>query len=658
MRQKLIVKTNWLSFLPVSPKQETTLQALILAGKIQSEKSIPNDVATKLSPEESSFLIEKTHQVLGRPQFLLKSLESLSTDVPSTTKQRALWEERAFLKGFALSRLGKTAESETWFKLLPENFIAKIYTERALVKLNLGDIIEAEALFRKALIESENTLDPYSQCTLLGGWSLALIQTGLFREAEQALRRRRLTLKTNISPSLEFGTRLYEILLLMERNEFTDASDLLSGSLEDQGEDSINAFFLRHLKLRLHLARNELPEAQQILESFKSLVQSQKIPQGVLDFRLEEIEWNLRSRKSAEALADINNLEAGQTRQDHYLNFRLSLLKAQAHYQNGDAQAAYREISVIMPQAEKRRYLPALTWALFHGAGISLAAGHPVQAKLYLHRGERLSSELGLRARFACFNYIAEIMDQEQSRGHALLSLVRRQEIGPELEYYLGTYKLLADISLAVSSRRGQESLTESDLRRQLFSEEGLFWFQKEQILLANQGRERMKIADFSERPQLLSTFRFFWNAFQNQERGLTLPQVHQSRHATTYREELHAGAAKMQISRLREMLQGCGLKISYDRDAGLYSLQSPLSPFTLLSREDVAAKQSPQRSRAEEILARIAMEPFVPTRTLCHEFNVSRQALHPFLSRLVATKQIRLVKRGPVSGYIFLSKK
>lgn len=658
MRQKLIVKDRWLSFLPVSQKLQTSLQALILTGKLQSEKSIPEEVQRTLSPEESSFLIEKTHQVLGRPTFLLRSLEQIPREAPPSTKQRVLWEERVFLKGFALSRLGKAEDSESWFQLLSENFTAKINTERALVKLNAGEIVEAEALFRKALSDSGETLDPYSQCTLLGGLSLALIQKGSFREAEQALKRRRLTLKSNASPTLEFGTRLYEILLLIERNEFSDANELLSGALEGQDEDSINSFFLRHLKLRLHLARNELHEAQLILESFKVLLHSEKIPQGVLDFRLEEIEWNLRSRKPQEALNGIANLETVQKRQDHYLDFRLTLLKAQAHYLNGDSQLAYQEISVIMPQAERRRYLPALTWALFHGAGISLAAGHPVQAKLYLHRGERLSSELGLRARFACFSYVAEILDQEQSNGHALLSLVRRQEIGPELEYYLGTYSLLADISLAVSSRRGQETLAESDLRRQLFSEEGLFWFQKEQILLANLGEDRMKLVDFSERPQLRSTFRFFWNAFQYQERGLTLPEIHQTKHTTTYREELHAGAAKTQVSRLREMLQGCGLKISYDRDEGLYSLQSALSPFTLLSREEAAAKPNPQRSRTDEILARIAMEPFVPTRTLCHEFSVSRQALHPHLAKLLSTKQIRMVKRGPISGYIFLAKK
>lgn len=656
MRQKLIVKTNWLSFLPASKAATTTLQALILAGKIQIEKNIPKDLLAKLGPEEVSYILEKTHQVLGRPSYLVKSLESLSAKAPARSSE--LWQERAFLKGFALSRLGRASESDQWFTLLPENFSPRIQTEKALILLNQGEFIGAASLFKRAL-NSDVELDPYSLCTLLGGLSLSLIQQGSFREAEQALKQRRYILKTNLSPSLEFGTRLYEILLLLERNEFDEANELLRGSIDEYSADSINGFFLRHLKLRLLLARNELAEAQAILANFRDLLDAQKLPQGVLDFRIEEIEWNLRSQKPDEALEGITRLEAeAPAKQDHYLQFRLSLLKAQAVYLRSDAEKAYQEIAAIIQQGEKRHYLPGLTWALFHGAGISLAAGYPVQAKLYLHRGERLATELGLRVRSASFSYIAEVMEQQQTNGHALLSLVRRQEIGPEMEYYLDSYSLLADVALTVSSRRGQELVAEADLRRRLFREAGLFWFQKEEILLANFGDRKMRFVDLSQKPNLLSAFRLFWNAYQNLDNGFTLNEVHQTRMPSTYREELHAGATKMLISRLREAIHHCGLKIAYNRDDGRYSLQSQLSPFTLLSRAETPQTRPEKRSREDELLSRIAMEPFVSTRVLCHEFKVSRQALHPFLSKLVDKKMIRMVKRGPVSGYIFLAKK
>lgn len=658
MREKIIVKAHWLSFLQVPRKLQTQLQTLILSGKLANEKNIPQEILRQLSVEEVSFLLEKTHQVLGRPSLLLRSLEELSQTPPAQKTSLRLWQERAFLKGFAFSRLGRTAEASRWFQLLPPNFFGKVSTEYALVQLNQGDFMAAEAQFKKALANTETEFDPYSICTLLGGLSLASIQQGSFKQAMLTLRRRRRILYEHPSAALEFGTRLYEILLLLEQNDFEAAQELLRGSLDEQSSDSINGFFLYHLKLRLHLARNELSEALAVLEHFKSLMDSQKLPQGVLDFRLEEIEWNLRAKNPEEALLGIQRLESEpQSRIDHYLQFRLSLLKAQANYQQGHIQNAYQEITQVVQQGERRHYLPGLTWALFHGAGISLAAGHPVQAKLFIHRGERVASDLGLGVRFACFSYIGEVMDQQQMSGNALLSLVRRQEIGPEMEYYLGSYSLLSHIALTVSSRRGQEVVTESDLRRQLFQESGLFWFQKEEVLLANFGNYQTKFADLSHKPHLLAAFRLFWNAYQNLEKGFSLKDIHQTRHSSTYREELHAGGTKMLLTRLREALQSCGLKVSYNRDEGLYSLQSQLSPYTLLSRTEQPTGHKHHRNREEELLSRIAMEPFVPTRVLCHEFNVSRQALHPFLHNLVSTKKIRLVKRGPISGYIFVSK-
>lgn len=658
MREKLIVKPIWLSFLHLPPNSSFELQELILLGRLQSEIFLAKSLTEKLSSEGRSFVIEKTLQILGRPTSLLKSLENLPFEGPRRKKNLSLWLERVFLKGFALSRLGKITEAERWFQLLPESFLPRVQTEKALVKLNHGNFIEAEIIFKQALASVDKNTDPYSLCTLLGGLGLALIQQGAFREAELCLRRRRQVLKTSPSPTLAFGTRLYEILLLLEKNEFTNASNLLRGSLDEQSEDSINSLFLLHLKLRVHLARNELLEASGVLKNLKNLLESQKIPQGILDFRVEEVEWNLRSHRPEEALRGIELLEAETViKQDFFLNFRLSLLKAQTSYQRGDLTNAFKEISQAIQQGEKRQYLPILTWALFHGAGIARAAGHPVQAKLYLQRGERLTNRLNLRGRHDCFSYMAEVIEQKLQRSRALLSLVRRQTIGAEMEYYLDSYNLLTDVSLQVSSRSGQELVAEPDFRRRFFKEPGLFWFQKEEILLANLGDRAMRFSDFSEAPQLRTAFRLFWNSFQNQDRGFSLKEIHQTRLSCTYREELHASATKMIITRIRNIIQHCGIKISYCREDGLYSLQSDLPPFTLLSREDSTPEPHHHRNREDEILSRIAIEPFVPTKVLCHEFGVSRQALHPFLKKLVAKKQVRLVKRGPISGYIFIEK-
>jgi biotin operon repressor len=107
-----------------------------------------------------------------------------------------------------------------------------------------------------------------------------------------------------------------------------------------------------------------------------------------------------------------------------------------------------------------------------------------------------------------------------------------------------------------------------------------------------------------------------------------------------------------MVISRLRDKLKLSGLELLFNRDVGRYEFQTEYPAFTILSgRTDKKSS-----NRRDELLERIGMEPFVSTQTLCEEFKVSRQALHPFLSALQKEGKIRVVKRGPTSGYIICS--
>jgi tetratricopeptide (TPR) repeat protein len=600
--------------------------------------------------EQKAFVKEKSLQVLGRPNLLLESLHELSERQPQDTAELPLWQERAFLKGFALSRLSRKSEAEIWFKKLPSSFAPRVRAEEALHKLNFGEFIEAATHFREALNDIRLE-DFYSICTILGGLSLALIHQGEFREAEKCIKDRQRLLRMSPCPPLEFGTKLYEILLLLEGNEFNKVSEMLRETLGKEKEDSINGFFLKHLSLRLHLERNELAAAAIVLQQLRS----QNIPSGALNVEIEEIEWQLRSKKYDEALQLIQKYEQDPAYQtDRFLNFRINVLKAQALYQKQEFPEAFRLITAAVTEAERRHYRPGMTWALFHGAGIAQASGNLLQGKIFLRQGERLTSQLNLRSRFACFSYMAEVAESRQSSGLQLLGLVKRQEIGPELEYYLSTYNLLNDISLEVSSREGQESVAEPSLRRQLFREAGVFWFQKEETLFVNLGNAKSKIIGFKGTAVLLGAFRLLWNSFQFNDLGSTLKELHQVRSNSTFREELHAGAAKMLISRLRSHLMGSGLKVVYDRETGRYSLVSELPPYSVLSQRGNSAAGK-GRDKESEILARIAMEPFVSTRTLCDEFGVSRQALHPFLKSLTRQKKVRTVRRGPVSGYIFI---
>jgi tetratricopeptide (TPR) repeat protein len=647
---KVNVNPNWLPPLPLARSVRGKVEALLLNGSLGDPGDLP--FLRALAPEEQSYLREKATQIGGQPARLLALTAGLETSPPEEESARTLWQERAFLRGFAFSRLGREAEADAFFLSLPVRFHAGIRAERALLRLNRGELVEAESLF-VAAAKAPVALDPYTACTLLGGLSLARIQQGDFLGAEQALRERRRILRAHPSPTLAFGTQLYEVLLRLERNDFEAAAAVLERSLSEIPRASVNGFFLRHLQLRLNLARNELASAEESLHALDKLRRELEFPEGVLDFRLEEIEWNIRRGNPEGTAAAIEALEPA-ARHDQYLRFRLGLLRAQALAQRGKNLEAFAEIQRVIELGEAQRYRPGLSWAFLHAAGIALAAGHPLAARIFLSRGRHLSAQLHLPVRLAGFSYMADVLEERFASSTSLLSLARHQEIGPELEYFLGAYGFLNEVSLTVSSGAGREVVAEPRLRRQLFRSAGLFWFQKESVLLVNRGGPRVLSIELPPDLPLTALFRLLWSELENPGRGISLKDVHAIRSSAAFREHLHAGAAKMLVSRLRQKLSGSELALRFDRANGRYAFYSDLPCFTIQSGAAGATAGASPRNRKAEILARIAMEPFVRTQTLTDELGVSRQALHGFLKELCKEGRIRLVRRGPASGYVY----
>ena len=649
-----IVKAQWLPFTLRTEEETLRLERAVLQGSIHSSQDIPGNRQDQLSAVRLGYAVAKSAQVRGQLVRLLDVLGELSTSDSRDANEVSMLEELLFLRGFALSRLGRKEEAEECFRRLPNRFHARIQIEHALEKLNAGKLSSAEEIFKRALKSGAETLDPYSSCTLLGGLCLALIHQGKFREANSVLGERKKILKVWPSEPLALGTRLYEILFLLEKNDFDQASEVLARSLSAGDGDSINFYFLSHLNLRLHLARNRLAEAGAIIEQLRAIVRAGRVTEGVLDFRLEEVEWLLRSGQAESAKALIEGIRLEPRRQkDEFFHFRLSSLLAVALMQNREASRALTEVAQAISVGEQGKYRPMLSWTLFHAAGIARAAGEILQAKLYLNRGRKLCEELGLKVRFAAFSYMAEVLDKRYASGSALVSLAKHQEIGPEIEYFLDAYKLLDEVAIAVTQGGRRENFSEPAVRRMLFKESGIFWFQKEAVLLANLGDGEVQLVDMDEKSPIVACFRVLWTQAQTGKKGLPLRSIHKLRSPHTFKSELHEAAAKMLVSRLRRKVAICRLDLRYDRRTAAYSFVSDLPLYTIQS----FAAPTRAGEREAEILERIAMEPFVSTRTLCDEFKVTRQALHPTLLKLQRQGKIRVVKRGPVSGYILRSR-
>lgn len=634
------------------PAELATLERLVLEGEATSPDKVPRELRAKLSAEELAFINEKSLQVKGNPGELLRSAQELSAPKSAERESDLAWE-RYFLKGFALSRIGNTADAKIIFSQLPSRFASRIETELGLERLNKGEMKQAQALFERVLARQETGADPFSVCTLLGGYCLALIHQGHFEAAKRAIHKRQRVLRDSPSSPLLAGTRLYEALLLLERNEYDKAYDLISTSLEAEGQDSINRFFLQNLRLRLFLGRNLLEEATEALMALAATAKKMNLPEGVLDFRLEEIELHLRKKNAKEAQAKARALtEAARANKDEFLLFRLGLLSAQVSLQTGNASQALEEVQNVIAAGETQNYRPFLCWAFFHAAGIARAADNSILMKIYLNRGRQLAFQLGLRAKAACFDYMKEVLENKYASASALISLAKHQEIGQELEYFLENYDLLQSVSVGVHDGRKTELVNEHRLRRMFFGARGAFWFQKESILLVNKGERQVASVDFPKGSPLLVAFRLLWSELLMERKGLKLVDFHRARSKHKFVEELHASSAKMLVSRLRDRLKGSTLEVVYDRDSGYYGLRTMLPPYTLQSSVNEGSYEK-RSTREEEILSRIALDAFVPTATLCEEFGVSRQALHPHLQELLRDGKIRLVRRGPRSGYI-----
>lgn len=647
-----IVKADWLPLLDLPARDRRALAAAILLGDLHSAPAAAS--LTKLNPAQQGYVREKCLQVSGKPAELKHALRALEPQ-PAHEKDRPLWEERLFLKAFAHSRLGEEKEAEAEFAQLPSRFRSRVQTERALRLLNQGSVTEAEALFTRAR-ESLPELDPFSASTLLGGLTLAAISAGHFKTAEGALRERKHILKAHPSPTLAFGTTLYEILYSLEHNEFAEAEEKLRAATAEFEKRSVNGFFLLHLGLRLALARNELERAGDSLAELREIRRDLKLPEGVLDFRLEEIEWHLRSVRAKEARPLVNTLLAqALAKKDDHLRFRVGMLHALTLWLENEIPAALNEIENAIQVAELRHYRTTLSWAYFHAAGVALSAKQHLRAKLFLHRGLRLSQELKLPARGAAFSYLSEALEHRETRDgtRSLLSLAKHQRMGPELEYFLSAYQLLDRVALHVRQGRHQDVVDEPRLRQKLFREPGYFWFQREATLVANQGDGDITHLDLSAGEHQLLLFRLFWNAAQEGGTGLRLEDIHHARLTTPFRDHLHGPAAKMALSRLRSTLRRCGIGLEYAREARRYRLALPHPAYTIQS---AAAGQRAQgaRQREADILQRIAAESFVATQVLCEELQVSRQALHPLLKRLCSQGKLKLVRRGPTSGYVY----
>lgn len=649
----------WLALGGLNDTERAMIEGLILEGAAEAVESVPAAVRDRLGPDAIALIRELSFQVSGKPTAILESTAQVGPIAPDTDPQvRKIRFERRFLRGFAFNRLGQYENAKLeWAQLereseeLYERFRPKIRVEDAIYKHNRGELNLAIEDLEALDAATVRSLDVYTQARLLGGLALNYIYTGQFAAADQCLtKQERLVVAHPNSPIFVASARV-RITLLLERDEFAKARKKLEAIFDRCPPGGVNRAFMMQLQLRLFLAQNDIEQADRSLEALQDYTQSIQLPLGVLNYLDERVDLLLRMKKGRDAMNEITGaLAEGEMRRDSYTQFKHLQFKGRVMALDSNYDAALRYMDEAINLGEARNYRPDLVWAFFHAAGISFRARLFVRFKMYLTRGHRLADQLSLKVRASCFAYLIDFHERKYDQASSLVSLLQHQEIGPEIEYFLDFYGVLNNVAISVGEGRHHETIQEPELRRRLFSQKGTFWFQREGVLVTNHGAGRITTVRFQVSSPILAGFRMLLGSRD----GLRVKEFHQARSPHAFRDELHGSAAKMLISRIRAHIAPGQLTVDFDRATGRYHLNGayPLLSIQAINDSAVGADQKAETNLDEELLQRISMETFVTTAALCEEFKMSRQRIHPYLKRLVESGAIRLIRRGPISGY------
>ncbi len=633
-------------------------EKLILQGRFDE----PNDALPGYEEDPLQRLVyEASLQIAGKFAEILRSTERLSPK-PEDEIDRRIWCERKFLRGFGYQRTGQAAEARReWTELLEHAggltpiFDPRIRIEEGVTRLNQGDFLSAVQILRGALTVGRENFDLYTLTRVLGVLGLSNMHLGEFARAEHYLTEESRVLAGLDVPSLHAGLTRIWITLAIKRDDFDRAQRQLNEALPQAEESRTTYAYLLQLQARVYLARNFLDEARTTLDRLARWIERFSIPAGALDPSEEWLELHLRRRELPQARELVARaLSQAQARHDRFAGFRLRIAEARALALGGRREQALRIAEAAIVEGEDRGYRPDLVAALFHAAGIAFQGKDLLRFRNHSLRGQRLAGELGLALRHASFTYLLEFHRKDASPSSAFLALLRAgRSIGRELEYLLNTYSILSKVRLEISDGSKRYRMEESVFRSELFSESGVFWFPAEHTLLTKRSG-RLEVVAFEEGSLVLAAFLLLLN----RREGFTLEDVHRLRSKAPFHPFRHTAAARMILTRIRQELEKTGLSVEYGRESGRYRLESFLAPLTIeVERETgaVGGVGGAPVDRYHQIIDRIRAERFARTADLCERLGMTRQSLHPYLKELSRRGLVRLVRRGPVSGYVLV---
>jgi hypothetical protein len=259
----------------------------------------------------------------------------------------------------------------------------------------------------------------------------------------------------------------------------------------------------------------------------------------------------------------------------------------------------------------------------------------------------------------ACFEYLEELQGGKPSISRAVVAFLRQgARIAPEMQYFLSIYSFSEQTEFVVSDAYQSHKMNEASFRSQLVGQDAVFWIPQECAILSTIGRSaRVAYLKHDTLP-----YAVFLLAFSRAGEGFELEDVHRLRlDQSPYHPFRHAHSARVLVLSLRRDLAPLGVRIEYDRSTQRYFLRSPV-PILRLSVTSGGQRVLLARDRKSSAIpklleARLEKDRFIRTADICRDFKVTRQSMNRHLRALAAKGKVRLVKRGPISGYLWLDR-
>lgn len=609
-------------------------------------------------PSALRLLIEETglSSAAQIPQALASS-EALGAHPPDAGLQRALWFERAFLRGSILLQRGNDAEAEQiWERLLAllgedghdRIIIQKIRIEQGTTALNRGNCRECLRVLA-GLAEAPAVLGTMALSRGLAAMAIAALRLGDRTLADAALERCKLITCRPDGPEHPGIVRL-RIKFALARENYDQALQLIGTVTQNVLPWSKSFLLLQHERVRLHLVRNEVTQARDLLKTLEEAQVAYALSSGIMDLTEEQVELELRARNASTALVQRCDeaIARALQRRDERALVRLQTLKANALSQLGQVDAARARIGEAMGRAELLGLRTDLVDMSFHAAGLAFQDNDAARLRQALDHGETLCRELGLKNRRIIFSYLRALAIRRQGHNLAIFELLQCGAVRSEIAYFLEHYGMLTAKVFRVSRDDGAcITLAENELRRRVWHERGIYFFPHEGVLAVNDGQ---RVRTLLRAPD--SFFARACAALLHEKQGLCVEDFHKLGSRVRFHPIRHHGAARVAIHRVRQALEEVSLTLEHDRRSGRYRIADTWARCEVRVVERPANPRVPAETRCTEILRALREAGQMTTTEICQVTGVSRQVLHPVLKRLEADGLVRLVVRGPKSRY------